>query len=63
MTSLIANSEREGFWTLQGGTFSENHSSLALHKKHGFYVVGLSERLSRMSDVTWRDVLLLERRS
>lgn len=63
MANLITESEREGFWTLQAGIFPDNKSSLALHKKHGFRVVGLRERLGRMSDGVWRDVLLLERRS
>ncbi|RXE56385.1 phosphinothricin acetyltransferase [Methanoculleus taiwanensis] len=63
LAELIAASEREGFWTLQAGIFPENEPSLALHKKHGFCVVGRRERLGRMKDGTWRDVLLLERRS
>ncbi|MDN7023644.1 GNAT family N-acetyltransferase [Methanoculleus sp. FWC-SCC1] len=63
LAALIAASEREGFWTLQAGIFPENAPSLALHIKHGFCVVGRRERLGRMQDGTWRDVLLLERRS
>ncbi|MCK9297705.1 MAG: N-acetyltransferase family protein [Methanoculleus sp.] len=63
LSKLIAASEREGFWTLQAGIFPENEASLALHKKHGFRVVGRRERIGQMKDGTWRDVLLLERRS
>lgn len=63
LAALIAASEREGFWTLQAGIFPENAPSLALHIRHGFCVVGRRERLGRMQDGTWRDVLLLERRS
>jgi L-amino acid N-acyltransferase YncA len=63
LAALIAASEREGFWTLQAGIFPENESSLALHTKHGFRIVGRRERLGRMQDGRWRDVLLLERRS
>lgn len=63
LSALIAASEREGFWTLQAGIFPENEASLALHKRHGFRVVGRRERPGRMKDGRWRDVLLLERRS
>ena len=62
LTALIASTEAAGVWTLQTGIFPENTASLALHTRHGFRVVGRRERLGRMGD-TWRDVLLLERRS
>jgi len=60
---LISLSEKNGFWTLQAGIFPENAVSLALHKKLGFRVVGRREKIGRMKDGTWRDVILLERRS
>jgi phosphinothricin acetyltransferase len=63
LAALIAASEREGFWTLQAGIFPENEASLALHKEHGFRVIGRRERPGRVKDGRWRDVLLLERRS
>jgi len=59
---VIASTEAAGVWTLQTGIFPENAASVALHTRHGFRVVGRRERLGRMGD-TWRDVLLLERRS
>jgi L-amino acid N-acyltransferase YncA len=59
---LIADSERAGVWTLQAGIFPENEASVALHRRCGFRVVGLREKLGKR-DGTWRDVLLLERRS
>jgi L-amino acid N-acyltransferase YncA len=37
---LVLESEKSGFWTLQAGIFSENKSSIALHKQCGFRVVG-----------------------
>jgi phosphinothricin acetyltransferase len=58
----IAASEREGLWTLQAGVFPENEASLALHLRHGFREVGTRERLGKLRG-TWRDVVLLERRS
>ena len=58
----ISAAEEAGFWTLQAGIFPENEGSIALHRKHGFRVVGLRERLGQIRGV-WRDVLFLERRS
>ena len=62
LKTLIAESEKAGFWTLQAGIFPENTASLTLHQKCGFRIVGLRERLGKL-DNEWRDVLLLERRS
>ncbi len=59
---LIAESESEGIWTLQGGIFPENAASIALCRKMGFREVGRRERIGRL-DGEWKDVLLLERRS
>lgn len=67
LAGLIERSEALGYWTLQAGIFPENAVSLALHRKHGFRVVGIRERLGRMEygphRGRWRDVVLLERRS
>ena len=62
LKTLIVESERLGFWTIQSGVFPENVASLALHKKWGFREVGRRERVGRHNGV-WRDVVLLERRS
>lgn len=62
LSQLIADSETNGFWTLQAGIFPENKASLALHQKCGFRLVGIREKIS-MLDGKWRDMLLLERRS
>jgi phosphinothricin acetyltransferase len=59
---LVRDSEEAGFWTLQAGVFPENEESLALHRRCGFRVVGVRERIGRL-DGEWRDVVLLERRS
>jgi len=59
---LVSESEREGFWTLQAGIFPENRSSVRIHQKCGFRVIGHREKLGKMGGV-WRDVLLMERRS
>ena len=59
---LVEESERIGLWTLQAGIFPENTASIKLHKSYGFREVGIRHRIGQLGD-TWRDVLLLERRS
>ena len=67
LTSLIDESEKIGIWTLQAGIFPENTNSINLHKRCGFREVGRREKLGKMSygslKGTWRDVVLIERRS
>lgn len=62
LSTLIEDSERQDFWTLQSGIFPENKASLHLHAKLGFRTVGVRERFGEMNGV-WRDIVLLERRS
>jgi phosphinothricin acetyltransferase len=63
LEKLIEISEENGFWTLQSGIIKENISSLNLHKKCGFREVGYRERLGKMDNGKWHDVVLVERRS
>lgn len=62
LDELIRESETEGVWTLQAGIFPENTASIHIHLKCGFREVGLRQKLGQLNG-TWRDVLLLERRS
>ena len=62
VTELVRVSEECGFWTLQAGILAANTPSIRLHAACGFRVVGTRERLGKLGD-TWRDVVLLERRS
>jgi L-amino acid N-acyltransferase YncA len=62
LEELISQSEELGIWTLQASIFPENSASLRLHKKLGFREVGIRERIARLHG-TWRDTILLERRS
>jgi L-amino acid N-acyltransferase YncA len=59
---LIRRADRDGIWTIQAGIFPENEASIELHRRLGFRVVGVRERLGRHRGV-WRDVVLMERRS
>ncbi|NIP58917.1 MAG: GNAT family N-acetyltransferase [Gemmatimonadetes bacterium] len=63
LAGLVRASEEEGLWTLQAGIFPENRASIRVHETCGFRTVGVRERLGRMADGEWRDVVLMERRS
>lgn len=67
LQTLIHRTEHAGIWTLEALIFPENSVSLRLHHRLGFRDVGLRERFGYMTHGplagTWRDVLLLERRS
>ena len=62
LEAVIASSEENGIWTLQGGTFPENVASLQLQDSCGFRVVGRRERIGKHNGV-WRDTVMTERRS
>jgi L-amino acid N-acyltransferase YncA len=62
LAALVEQAEQAGIWTVQTGIFPENTASLALHRRCGFRVVGMRERIGQLHG-RWRDVLLLERRS
>ena len=62
MESLVAAADEAGIWTIQTSIFPENAASLALHELLGFRVVGRRERIAQLHG-TWRDTILLERRS
>jgi L-amino acid N-acyltransferase YncA len=61
MARLVEESETHGLWTLQAGIFDGNDASIRLHE-HGFRTVGLRKKLGKLKG-SWRDVLMLERRS
>lgn len=62
LQTLVEKSEKVGFWTLQAGIFSVNKPSIELHKKCGFRVVGIREKIGKR-DGKWHDNHFLERRS
>ncbi len=62
LSRLIEESEDQGFWTLQASIFSENTPSIALHKSLGFREIGYREKIGKLYDI-WYDNIILERRS
>ncbi|MET0715426.1 MAG: N-acetyltransferase family protein [Mycetocola sp.] len=67
LTAFIDAAEDAGYWTIQSSIFPENTTSIRLHERSGFRVLGRRERIAR-SHVgphagDWRDTLLVERRS
>jgi phosphinothricin acetyltransferase len=62
LQALLKASEDAQIWTLQAGIFPENEISIVLHEACGFRTVGRRERLGQLNG-TWRDVVLMERRS
>lgn len=67
LEAVIRSTEKASLWTLQGGIFPENTPGLHLVKKHGFREVGRRKKIGKMTygylAGTWRDVILVERRS
>ncbi|MGS0496554.1 N-acetyltransferase family protein [Pseudoalteromonas mariniglutinosa] len=62
LSHLVLESELNNIWMLQAAIFPENISSIKLHANNGFRQLGIREKLGKMND-TWRDVVLMERRS
>ena len=62
LQALIQESEVNGIWTLQAGTFEENTASIALHTQAGFRLIGHRERIGQHHGM-WRNTVQLERRS
>jgi phosphinothricin acetyltransferase len=67
LDALITSTEAVGIWTIQSGIFPENAVSLAVHAAAGFRVVGIRERVGKMTfgpqAGQWRDIVAVERRS
>jgi phosphinothricin acetyltransferase len=67
LQELIRVTEAQSIWTIQSSIFPENETSLALHTRNGFRIVGQRERIAQMEygpyAGQWRDTVLIERRS
>lgn len=55
-------SQNNGFYMLQSRIFTNNESSIALHKKMGFRLVGRRKKILKKNGI-WRDVYVYERRA
>jgi L-amino acid N-acyltransferase YncA/DNA-binding transcriptional ArsR family regulator len=58
----VTAADAAGLWTLQTSIFPENRASLELHHSAGYRTLGVRERIAQQHG-TWRDTVLLERRS
>jgi L-amino acid N-acyltransferase YncA/DNA-binding transcriptional ArsR family regulator len=58
----VTEADNAGMWTLQTSVFPENRASLALHHSAGYRTIAVRTRIARL-DGSWRDTVLLERRS
>lgn len=63
LNELIIRSEKAGFWTLQSGIIAKNTESISLHKRCGFNISRIREKIAKMNNSEWLDVVLMERRS
>lgn len=63
LKKLVKESEKKKIWTLESQIFKENIASINLHKRNGFRIVGVREKIAKDKFGKWRDVVLLERRS
>jgi L-amino acid N-acyltransferase YncA len=59
---LVLESESNDYWMLSASIFKENEPSIHLHKKMGFHVVGVRERIAQHNGI-WVDTVLMDRRS
>jgi phosphinothricin acetyltransferase len=62
LDELVRRADRAGIWTIQAGILDGNESSIRLHERCGFRLVGTRERIAKKRG-EWRDVVLMERRS
>ncbi len=61
LSHLVNCADASGFWTLQAAIFRQNEASIRLHKKAGFRIVGIRERIAQRDGI-WHDNVLMERR-
>ena len=60
LVALCTAYAERGFWKIVSRIFPENTSSLALHERCGFRVVGVYRRHGKL-DGEWRDCVIVER--
>lgn len=60
---MVKLSEENGFWSLESVIIEKNLSSINLHKKSGFREIGYKEKIAKMRNGKWHNVVIMERRS
>jgi len=60
LEGLLRACEQRGFWKIVSRIFPQNASSLALHERAGFRVVGVYHRHGKL-DGEWRDCVIVEK--
>lgn len=63
LLELFRYSEESGFWTLQSGIMQDNMASIRLHESCGFRMVGYREKIGQDRFGSWRNTVLMEKRS
>ena len=67
LNALILLSEELGYWSLHAMIFPYNSRSIKLHKKCGFKILGLREKIGKMTYGSyanqWIDNIYMERRA
>lgn len=61
--ATIAEAEKEGFWSLMSMIMETNKSSIALHSKTGFRMIGYREKIAKDGNGVWQNTVMMERRS
>lgn len=62
LSTLLEQSEKFGYWSIEAHIFEENLPSLGLFEKCGFRRVGLRERLGKDRFGVWRSIVIYEHR-
>ena len=62
LSALVEASEAAGFWTLQSSIFTANKSSIRLHQRAGFRIIGTRHKIAKRDGI-WQDTVFMERRS
>lgn len=63
MTTLIQRAQENNIWSLYSSIIRDNIASIELHKKCGFRVVGIREKIAKLKDGRWSDTVIMEFRS
>lgn len=63
LKQVIKSSEENNIWSLYCAIIKENKESIDLHKNCGFRIIGKREKIAKMPNGVWHDVVLMEKRS